>query len=78
MRRRRRIRRWLAGWRRLLAFGRMLQDLHERGLQVAAFAESGSPLTVRPSHFTGVAPIEDSVVVSIDGQELGRWPGRQS
>lgn len=47
MKRRRRIKRWIGAWRRLILFGKMLQDLHERGLTLGTFIEEGAPLTVR-------------------------------
>lgn len=47
MSRRWRVRRWLAGWRRLIEFGKMLQALHEDGLTVGAFATEGAPLMVK-------------------------------
>lgn len=47
MRRRRRIKRWLAAWKRLIEFGKMLQDLHEHGLGLAIYLTEGSPVTAQ-------------------------------
>lgn len=47
MSRRRRVRRWIYAWRRLVWFGKMLQDLHERGLTVSAFLTEGAPMTLK-------------------------------
>jgi hypothetical protein len=46
MRRRRRIKRWILSWRRLLAFGKMLQQLHEEGYTLVTWAAAGAQVRV--------------------------------
>jgi hypothetical protein len=45
--RRRRIKRWLAAWRRLIEFGKMLERLNDGGFTLAVYSAEGSPVMAR-------------------------------